>query len=170
VRLEGDAVLEFIEKPSSSERISNITSLPVWILSGDVWPHLQGLQPSPRGEYELPAVFNALIAGGKTVVAYRVSGRQDLTNANDFLELNRHYLRNQQPSVQIHSSVQVPASAKLVPPILIGENCRLGEDVTIGPEVYLEGNVGVKAGVELRNCVATRGAEIAESLSTGIKM
>lgn len=163
VRMEGDAVLEFIEKPSASQRVSNITSLPLWVLSPDIFPELAGLTPSPRGEYELPAAFNSLIAKGMRVVAHRAAVRYDLTTIDDLLSLNRMFLRNMTPSMQIHPTVKIPEGVSLVPPVRIDEGCVIGEGAQVGPLVYMESGASVAPGVILSDAVVTREVSVATS-------
>ncbi len=163
VRMSGDHVLEFIEKPSSSQRISNITSLPLWVLSPDIFPELASLAPSPRGEYELPAAFNMLIAKGRRIVAHRAAVRYDLTTVDDLLALNRIFLREMSPSVQVHPTVRIPESVSLIPPVRIDEECVLGEGAQVGPLVYMERGSSVAPSVVLSDAVVTSEVKVTSS-------
>jgi glucose-1-phosphate thymidylyltransferase len=163
VRLTGASVQQFIEKPSEAERLSNITSLPLWVLAPTVFAELHRLEPSPRGEYELPAIFNAMIAAGQRVLAYRAGGRTDLTTIADLLEINRRFLRAMSPTIQVHPLATVPASVKLIPPVKIDAECQIGEDAQLGPEVYLERRAVVTSGVQLERVVVVSDARATTS-------
>ena len=163
VRCCGVKVEEFIEKPGASERISDTTSLPLWVLSPTVFSELRELKPSPRGEYELPAVFNAMIAKGQRVVAHEAKHRSDLTTIDDLVELNCMFLREMSPLIQVHQSTYIPAGVRVIPPVKIDEGCQIGDGAQIGPEVYIEQGARVAPGVELRQVVVTSGAQVTES-------
>jgi NDP-sugar pyrophosphorylase family protein len=168
VRMQGDEVLEFIEKPLPSQRVSNITSLPLWVLSLEVFGELATMEPSPRGEYELPATFNSFIAKGRRVVAHRAAARYDLTTVADLLSLNRMFLRSMSPAIQVHATASIPESVKLVAPVRIDEGCSVGEGVELGPEVYLERGATIGSQVTLRNAVVTREVQVAASGSNTV--
>jgi NDP-sugar pyrophosphorylase family protein len=168
VRMQGNEVLDFIEKPSRSQRVSNITSLPLWVLSPEIFGELATLVPSPRGEYELPATFNSLIAKGRRVVAHRAVARYDLTTVADLLSLNRMFLRRLSPTIEVHPTVSIPEGTKLLAPVRIDEGCLIGEEVELGPEVYLERGAAVASHVTLRNAVVMRDVHVTTSGSNTV--
>jgi len=161
VRMEGDRILDLIEKPQSHERLSNITALPLYVLSPEIFPELEKLPLSPRGEYELPEAFRNLIVSGKRVTGVFISRRDDLTNSSDLLALNEQCLTSQQPPIQTHPSVQVPANVSIVAPVLIETGVVIGEGSEIGPCVYIERGAIVESGAKLSHVVVTRGARAA---------
>jgi NDP-sugar pyrophosphorylase family protein len=158
VRLEGDCVLDIIEKPQPHERFSNITALPLYVLSPEIFPELEVLPLSARGEYELPEAFRALIAAGKRVSASRISHRDDLTNSSDLLQLNEQFLKTQTPQVQIDPSVVISADIAIHAPVLIEKDVTLGAGCEVGPYVYIERGAVVEPGAKLSHVVVTRGA------------
>lgn len=160
VTLEGDRVLEFIEKPQAHERRSNVTGLPLYVLSDEAFSELETLELSPRGEYELPGIFTSLIAKGRDVMAYRVEVREDLTDAKDLRALNERFLRETPSKVSIHPSVKVPPTSRIVPPVLIEEGVTIGEGANIGPAVYIERGVEIAAGSSIERALVTRGARV----------
>jgi glucose-1-phosphate thymidylyltransferase len=160
VAVQDNRVVNFVEKPKESERISNLSSLPLYVLTNEIFPALSRITPSPRGEYELPEVFRAYIAQGKIVRAVRASDRFDLTDQADLLALNERFLKTLSPQIQIHQSVTIPPSTRIHPPVLIEEGVFLGEDSTIGPCVYLETNARIDTGCTISHAVVTRGARV----------
>jgi NDP-sugar pyrophosphorylase family protein len=164
VRMEGDRILDIIEKPQPHERLSNITALPLYVLSPEIFAELEKLQLSARGEYELPEAFRSVIASGRRVSAARISQRDDLTNSADLLALNEQFLNAQTPPVQIDPSVEVPADVTIHAPVLIEQGVVLGAGCEVGPYVYLERGVVVESGAKLSHVVATRGARVVGSV------
>lgn len=158
VRLVDTRVVEFIEKPRPGERISNVTALPLYVCTIEIFEYLDRLTPSPRGEYELPAVFSQLCQSGVLVVASEVSERHDLTNSNDLLALNMLFLHKRKPSVVIDSSARIATGINLVPPVWVGPGCVVEEGTTLGPSVYLEQGVSVVVGASIERVVALRGS------------
>jgi NDP-sugar pyrophosphorylase family protein len=139
-------------------------ALPLYVFGANVFHELRKLVPSVRGEYELPAVFRSMIAAGGEVLALRAPFRHELTNSQDFLALNITFLREEVRSIQVDPSVVVPASTKLVPPVIIEHGCRIGENCVVGPEVFLEKGVSLVDGVIVQEAVVTRGAVVRENL------
>ena len=168
VTLKGDLVTEIIEKPSPGERISNLSSLPLYILTKGIFDEIARLKPSARGEYELPEAFRSLIDHGKIVRGVRASERYDLTDQNDLLTLNLLFLAKISPEIQISSSVKIPKSAKLIPPLLIEEGVTIGEDSTIGPLVYLERGSAVLPRVSISRSLVLRDGAAATPCDGGI--
>lgn len=153
VRMNGDRVLDVIEKPREDERISNVTGLPLYVFSEQIFGELAGLPVSPRGEYELPGVFRSMISKGQEVVGCRVPFREDLTDATDLLALTERYLV---PGVRVHESVRIPSSTRLVAPLLIEADVSIGDNCTLGPFVYLERGASVVPGACVDHSVVLR--------------
>lgn len=168
VRLEGRRVIDIIEKPRPEQRLSNTTALPLYALSPQICAELSTLQPSPRGEYELPAAFRQMIARGERVLACSAPWRHDLTDVNDLLHLNKLFLQTASPQLQIHESVVVPASVRITPPVIIDEGCVLGEGVNLGPLVYLEHGARIESQVSVRESVVTRGAVVKSDVQNSV--
>jgi glucose-1-phosphate thymidylyltransferase len=160
VAVQGDRVIDFVEKPKENERISNLSSLPLYVLTKDIFPLLACLAPSPRGEYELPEAFRKSIRDGKSLRAVRASNRFDLTDQRDLLALNERFLKELSPDLQIHPSVTIPPSATIHPPVLIEAGVVIGAKSTIGPFVYIERDALVEPERTVSHAVVLRGSRI----------
>lgn len=158
VLLEGKRVVDIIEKPGPNERRTNITSLPLYVLSKDIFPELEKLPRSKRGEYELPEAIRNVIGRGGMVVSSRVSARDDVTALVDLLMLNMKVLEKLTPRVQIADGVVIPPTVSLVSPVCIDSGVSIGEGAILGPSVYLESGSVVEAGVRLERVIVTRGS------------
>lgn len=160
VAIRDDRVIDFVEKPQERERLSDLSSLPLYVLTKEIFPTLARLSPSPRGEYELPAAFKAYISEGKVVRAVRASNRFDLTDQDDLLALNERFLEQLSPERQIHPTVAMPQSTIIHSPILIEEGVTIGENTTLGPCVYIERGAYVEAGCKVSRAVVLKGARV----------
>ena len=163
VMMEGDRVTSIIEKPRPEERLSNLSSLPLYILTKGIFEAIAGLQPSARGEYELPEAFRELVKHRKVIRGVRASTRHDLTDQQDLLTLNELFLKKLSPEVQVHPSVVLPPSVKLVAPVLIEEGVTIDENVTLGPLVYLERGASVRKGISVRRSIVLRNATVSSN-------
>ena len=61
-RLDGERVAEIVEKPT--KHIGDLAVTGIYIYDGALADHLEGLEPSARGELEITDVNNAYIAAG----------------------------------------------------------------------------------------------------------
>lgn len=148
-----------VEKPKPEEAPSNISSLPLYVFSPRILDFLPQVKPSPRGEYELQEAIQLLIdqAGGVTGVL--TPQRRQLTNADDLLALNRHYLAVDNADLRVQTE-QVGAGVRFVPPVCIERGVTIGPDCLIGPYVYIETGCRIGAGVTLADVVVLRGRVI----------
>lgn len=69
-----DRVTGIIEKPPPGAPPSHWNNSGLMVAGPRFWPHLDGLQPSARGELELPDAINTLIDEGGVVQAVRLTG------------------------------------------------------------------------------------------------
>jgi len=74
VYTDGDTVTRVVEKPPPGTSTTRWNNAGVFVLSPVVFDYAERLEPSPRGEYELPQAFAAMIADGLPVRAHRILG------------------------------------------------------------------------------------------------
>ncbi len=71
---EGDRVVRMIEKPGPDAPECHWNQAGVSVFGPAIWPALERLTPSARGEYELTAAVAHLIETGKRVNGYEIRG------------------------------------------------------------------------------------------------
>jgi NDP-sugar pyrophosphorylase family protein len=71
---DGDRVTQLIEKPPRGTSTTKWNNAGVMILTPAVWPVLEQLQPSPRGEYELPVGIGRMLELGYDVRGVEFDG------------------------------------------------------------------------------------------------
>ena len=71
---EANLVQRIIEKPPKGTSTTNWNNAGFGVLGPEIWPEIDRLQPSPRGEYELPQAIAALVESGARVAAVPVEG------------------------------------------------------------------------------------------------
>lgn len=67
-------VTRMVEKPVKGTSTTRWNNAGFGMLGPEIWPLIDALEPSERGEYELPQAIGALIASGARVVASPVEG------------------------------------------------------------------------------------------------
>jgi glucose-1-phosphate thymidylyltransferase len=159
VRLQNGWISEIIEKPQTNHLISNISSLPIYIFNQQIFSFLKQIQPSIRGELELQDAIQRLINQQGYVLGTMVSGRLNLTSAEDLLDINLHFLREEQPQI-ILEPAQVSNKARLIPPFFIGPRTSIDEGCIIGPYVYLESACSIAMGCQISESVLLNNASV----------
>jgi dTDP-glucose pyrophosphorylase len=164
VLLKNGWVSEIIEKPSPSQFISTISSLPIYIFDKQLFPHLKNARASPRGELELQGAIRGLIDHPGFVQGLFVSGRQNLTSPEDFLEINLQFLQDGQPKV-IQEPAQISRNTKLIPPFFIGPRTSISDGCVIGPYVYLESDCTISSRCRISEAILLHGASVGNGIS-----
>ncbi len=67
-------VVRIVEKPAPGTSTTRWNNAGFGVLGPEIWPLIDALTPSGRGEYELPEAISALIDSGATVAACPVEG------------------------------------------------------------------------------------------------
>lgn len=127
----------FVEKPTAEQAPSNIYSLPLYCFSSRILDYQANVRPSPRGEYELQDAILMLIDHDERVRGVTISSKLALTDAEDLLAINQHYLAISGDLVPF-APRSVGRYAKLLPPLCIEPDTAIGTHCTIGPNVYVE--------------------------------
>ena len=77
-------VQRIVEKPARGTSTTRWNNAGLSVVGMSIWAEIDRLQPSKRGEYELPRAVAALVAGGARVVAVPVEGEWfDVGTAED---------------------------------------------------------------------------------------
>jgi len=129
--IEGERLRRVVEKPSSPP--SNLAVIGVYAFRPPVFDVIRGLEPSPRGEFEIADAINGLIERGLTVEA-SVTGDYwiDTGKMADILAANRAVLEAFASAPAARDGVTfIPPVA--VSPDAIVEESRVGPYVSIGP-------------------------------------
>lgn len=89
----GGRVTKIVEKPPRGTSATPWNNAGLGVLGSAIWSHVDSLQPSSRGEYELPQAIAAMVESGADVAAVPIHGHwYDLGTVED-LELARRCYR-----------------------------------------------------------------------------
>lgn len=85
-------VLRIVEKPPKGASTTRWNNAGLAVLPQAIWEQVDRLQPSPRGEYELPQAIAALVASGHPVVAVPIAGPWfDIGTPENLAEARRYF-------------------------------------------------------------------------------
>jgi len=87
---DGDRVTKLIEKPPRGASTTNWNNAGVMVLTPAIWPVLEQLPPSPRGEYELPVGIGRMVELGGDVRGVEFDGFwSDVGRPEELERINR---------------------------------------------------------------------------------
>jgi len=152
-------IVRIVEKPTLEEAPSNIGSVPIYLFSYKLIEYLGMIRPSPRGEYELQDAMQDLIEKDGYVYGLLLPHRIDLTNPEDLLRLNLHFLAQQNSKKKMNSN-NLGRNSHIIQPVLIEEGVTIGSNCTIGPNVFIEKGTTIENDVQIETSVVLRGSKI----------
>ncbi|MGD2156309.1 MAG: sugar phosphate nucleotidyltransferase [Anaerolineales bacterium] len=164
VELYGKSITRIVEKPSLNDAPSETASLPIYCFSPHILSYLSGVNPSPRGEYELQDAIQRMIDDGGNVDGLNISGRSNLTSAADLLAINMKYFYQDSVPLGVHTN-EIGSRTTFIPPVRVESGAIIGENCTIGPNVFIEWDCFIGDQVTLRDAVVLRGASLATGLN-----
>jgi NDP-sugar pyrophosphorylase family protein len=159
VDIRNGRVQRIVEKPTPGEAPSNIASLPLYVFSPDILDYLPEIKLSQRGEYELQDAIQMLIDQEHYVTGAFTDNRLQLTNADDLLYLNRHYLTTGGDTPQL-APRSVGKHTHLITPLRIEDGTAIGPGCVIGPRVYIERDCRIGSDVLIKDAVILRNTTI----------
>jgi len=87
---KGDRITRIIEKPARGAPTTKWNNAGVMVLAPTVWPVLEALEPSPRGEYELPVGIGRMVDMGFDVRGAEFEGFwSDVGRPEELARINR---------------------------------------------------------------------------------
>lgn len=85
MKLEGDRIVDMVEKPSVAEAPSDLAVAGRYLLSSDIFGYLSTQVPGKGGEIQLTDAIRRMIADGGKCLAYVYPGhRQDIGNPDGY--------------------------------------------------------------------------------------
>jgi len=156
-------ILSLVEKPENP--VSDLALVGVYFLSSAIFPLIEGLEPSGRGEYEITDALRGLMGSGGNLIASIVTGWwKDTGRVEDILEANRLVLDGMTPGDGTGGSepgrgIVIEMGCRIIPPVVMGDNCRLKEGAIVGPYVSLGSDSTVSRAV-IENTVLDAGVKV----------
>lgn len=161
VYTRGEFVERVIEKPPRGTSTTRFNNAGIFVLPPEVLEIASRLEPSPRGELELPQAIDALLAAGARLRVVQVQGYwSDVARPATVLEMNRVVIEQLSGGVWVNPSAQVSSEAELVAPVYVGPDVRIEAGAKVGPSVSLHENCRVGSGTVLAHAVLLSGCSL----------
>lgn len=131
--IEDNKIVQLEEKPQTPQ--SNLAIVGAYAFNKDIWPLIDGLVPSSRGEYELTDAIQLLLCQGKRIT-YSITTEPffDIGTYDGWLKANR-YLMGQE-SFNNSDGIEQGTDVQVIPPVFCHPTARVSQSV-IGPYVYI---------------------------------
>ena len=161
VELDGDNIINIVEKPKKEEAPSNLINTGIYIFNKDIFDKIAKTEVSPRGEYEITDSLSLQIADGKVVKGHKTTKEwMDIGKPWELIEINEELLNNiegeikgtVEEGVTIHGEVFLDEGS-IKGPVYIGKNCDIGPNSYIRGNSYFGDNVHIGNAVEIKNSI-----------------
>lgn len=175
VELEGDRIINLIEKPEPGEAPSNLVNAGIYLFDDLIFQAIRKTPQSPRGEYEITDSIKFQIDHDELVSGLESRDRWvDIGRPWELLDVNEHYLEEMESDIQgkveegvtIHGPVSlgknsfIRSGCYLMGPVHIGEGCDIGPNSFIRNHTSLGNNVSVGNAVEIKNSIIMDGTNV----------
>ena len=150
-----DLITSIIEKPKLEEVSSTLASLSVYIFNKSVLQYFGSVSLSPRGEYEAPDAFLAMLATKKIALKGLVTKETyiHISNPHDLWKYNMNYLLDQQNNLA--EQVQI-AKDSVLKKCVVGKNVRIAEECILQECVILP-DIVIPAKTKITKAVIGKG-------------
>ena len=164
-------ILNFLEKPSWSEVISDTVNTGIYVLSPEVLKYCKKGEKCDFGKN----IFPDLLKDGKPLYGYVADGYWcDIGDANAYAKASRDALNGKVQvlkdgfeffnNVWISKGCEVEEGAILKPKCIIGRNCRISKDAEIDMDTIIGNNVTISAGCSLKSAIIWDNCIIGENV------
>ncbi len=151
-------VRQVVEKPKPDEAASRLAALPLYAFRRSILEHMGALDPSPRGEYEIPAGIQRMIDGGGRVRAFMWNTRMTVNTVAEYLDVHLRLLRRSGPWVSAEAIIGREVIFQA--PVGVEIEARLGDGSQIGPMAYVCRRARIGAGAQIVRSVVMPNAEV----------
>lgn len=164
-----DRIVRFLEKPSTSEVFSDTVNTGTYILEPEV---LSYIPPGQAQDFSAD-IFPRLLAVGVPLYGYVAKGYWcDVGHLDAYREAQYDALQGKvlldyayperTANVRVGKGTFIHPTAKLQPPLLIGDNCRIGPRAVLEPGTVVGDNVTIGSDANLKRPIIWNGAVIGE--------
>lgn len=146
--LAGDRVTAVVEKPSSTDTLSDQRLLGLYILTPDF---LNLLKTTPTEEYQLEAALHQYAQGHDVRAVMSSAPALSLKYAWDLFDFAEALFAQAEPQPVVHPTATIHSTALIEGPVIIGAGCQVHEYAIIKGPCYLGDNTVVGSYCKLRS-------------------
>ncbi len=160
-------ITAFKEKPKPEDITTDFINAGIYVFERNVLDFIKpGCEVSVEKE-----VYPGLLSSGIRMSAYKNDNYWiDIGTPHKYLELHQNVLdgafsypfmeAEYKNSIVIGGDTYVSPTAKLIPPITIGDGCHIAGDVIIGPHAVIGNGIDIDRGSYIKNSVIWEGCRI----------
>ena len=168
VELNGDKIINIVEKPAPGEAPSNLINAGIYLFDEDIFKAIDLTRISKRGEYEITDSLQIQMDNSEKVLGIKSKNNWiDIGRPWELLDVNEHFLKDMETDIHgeieegvtIHGPVFIGKNTILrsgtyiMGPAHIGENCDIGPNTFIRKYTSIGNNVHVGNAVEIKNSI-----------------
>ena len=168
VEIDGDKIINIIEKPAPGEAPSNLINAGIYLFDDQIFKAIEITGKSQRGEYEITDSLQIQMENGEKVLGLRSKNNWiDIGRPWELLDVNEHFLKDLKTDIKgevengatIHGPVFVGKNSiirsgcYIIGPVYIGENCDIGPNTFLRKHTSIGNNVSVGNAVEIKNSI-----------------
>ncbi|EQD49237.1 glucose-1-phosphate thymidyltransferase, partial [mine drainage metagenome] len=149
IELDGERIVSLAEKPADPR--SSLALVGVYVFDARLFPILDRLTPSARGELEITEALDRLVREGARVGVEHIRGFwKDTGRPEDYLRANHEVLASRPPlyfdrpatplppgtlhgPVRVGAGTTIDPTARIVGPTVLGAEVAIGPDSVVGP-------------------------------------
>ncbi len=152
VKLDTNGLItSIVEKPPLDKVESTLASLSVYVFDKSLIPYFGAVALSPRGEYEAPDAFLAMLGSSKVALKGLVTKEKyvHISNPEDLWTYNMEYLGSKENVLAEQVTIAETTKVKkcvIGANVVLHDNCIL-EECVILPDVTLPANTHIKKAV-----------------------
>ena len=182
VELDGENIINIVEKPKKEEAPSNLINTGIYIFNKDIFDKIDKTEVSPRGEYEITDSLELQIKDGKLIKGHKTDKDwMDIGRPWELIEINEQLLENTKTNIKgtiekgvtIHGELFldegsiIRSGVYIKGPVHIGKNCDIGPNSYIRGKTYFADNVHVGNAVEIKNTIIMENTNVSHLTYVG---
>ncbi|MCE5215024.1 MAG: NTP transferase domain-containing protein [Methanobacterium sp.] len=175
VELEGDKIINLVEKPDPGEAPSNLINAGIYLFDENIFWAIGKTDKSSRGEYEITDSIKIQITHNETVLGLKSKDRWvDIGRPWEILDVNEHYLDHMESEIQgvveegvtingpifLGKNSIIRSGSYIMGPVRIGDNCDIGPNSFLRKHTCLGNEVRIGNAVEIKNSIVMDGTNI----------
>ena len=182
VELDGENIINIVEKPKKEEAPSNLINAGIYIFNKDIFDKIDKTEESPRGEYEITDSLAMQIEDNKIIKGHITDKEwMDIGRPWELIEINEQLLENTKTNIKgtiekgvtIHGELFldegsiIRSGVYIKGPVHIGKNCDIGPNSYIRGKTYFADNVHVGNAVEIKNTIIMENTNVSHLTYVG---
>jgi len=166
VRLKGNQVIEFQEKPGENSGQWEAIAKFLFLLKQEVVDYLEQVRESRSGEKEVQEAIRMMLKKylpQNKAIGIFAEHYFHLSSVQDLLEIYQHYFIHHKP-FSIHPQAQIEPEVEIQEPVMIEPGAIIRKGSKIGPMVYIGKDAQIGREVQLKRCIIYPKAKVPDKV------